>query len=85
MAKVEIYTKLGCPHCRAAKKLLTEKEVEFTEIDLLAEPQRRDEMLARAEGRTTVPEIFIDDVLIGGNDDLQAKEQAGELDQLLNN
>ena len=83
MAKVEIYTKPTCPFCIKAKGLLKTKGVSFTEIDIAAEPQKRDEMIARANGRTTVPQMFINGVHHGGCDDLHALEAAGKLDGLL--
>lgn len=83
MAKVEIYTTLLCPYCYRAKKLLQQKGVSFREFDLLAEPARRQEMLSRAGGRTSVPQIFIDDRHIGGCDDLYALDARGGLDPLL--
>ncbi len=82
MAKVEIYTTLLCGYCYRAKKLLEQKGVAFTEIDLMAEPGRRTEMMQRA-GRTSVPQIFIDGRHIGGCDDLYALEARGGLDPLL--
>lgn len=82
MAKVEIYTTLLCGYCYRAKKLLEQKGAAFTEIDLMAEPGRRSEMLQRA-GRTSVPQIFIDGRHIGGCDDLYALEARGGLDPLL--
>jgi glutaredoxin 3 len=66
-----------------AKKLLTQKGVGFEEIDVVAEPSRREEMRQRANGRNTVPQIFIGATHVGGNDDLQALERAGRLDPLL--
>ncbi|KNG93903.1 glutaredoxin [Pseudaestuariivita atlantica] len=66
-----------------AKRLLTSKGVSFTEIDILAEPQRRGEMMQRANGGRTVPQIFIGDIHVGGSDDLHALERAGKLDALL--
>ncbi len=83
MAKVEIYTTPLCPYCWQARRLLKRKGVAFTEIDLWRRPGRRAEMLARADGRHTVPQIFIDGVAIGGCDELRALEAAGELDALL--
>ncbi|MCS6877112.1 MAG: glutaredoxin 3 [Geminicoccaceae bacterium] len=83
MAKVEIYTSPFCPYCWRAKRLLADKGVAFEEIDLWREPERRAEMIARAQGRTTVPQIFIDGRAIGGSDELLALERAGELDRLL--
>jgi glutaredoxin 3 len=83
MLPVEIYTTQWCGYCRAAKALLTHKGVAFVEIDVGTEPARRDEMLARANGRWTVPQIFIGTTHVGGSDDLHALERAGKLDQLL--
>lgn len=83
MAKVEIYTKYLCPYCTRAKSLLASKGVEFTEYDITMGGPKREEMLQRAPGRTTVPQIFIDDRHIGGSDDLAALDRAGGLDPLL--
>ncbi len=83
MAKVEIYTKFLCPYCTRAKSLLQSKGVEFTEYDITMGGPKREEMLARAPGRTTVPQVFIDDKHIGGSDDLAALDRAGGLDPLL--
>jgi glutaredoxin 3 len=83
MAQVEIYTSPLCGYCWRAKRLLDRKGVAYAEIDLFAEPHRRAEMMKRADGRRTVPQIFIDDVGIGGSDDLQMLESKGELDRLL--
>jgi glutaredoxin 3 len=83
MARVEIYTKFGCPYCARAKALLTEKSVEFEEYEINSEPGKRDEMLERSGGGHTVPQIFIDGRHVGGSDDLAALERAGELDPML--
>lgn len=83
MPPVEIYTTPWCGYCRAAKALLTRKGVAFIEIDVSEDPERRREMLARANGRWTVPQIFIGDTHVGGSDDLHALERAGKLDPLL--
>ncbi len=83
MPEVEIYTTPLCPYCWRAKRLLQHKSVAFVEIDLWQEPSRRGEMLARAEGRRTVPQIFIGGRGIGGSDELAALERQGELDRLL--
>ncbi len=83
MAKVEIYTKFLCPYCTRAKSLLRSKGVEVTEYDITMGGPKRDEMLARAPGRTTVPQVFIDGRHIGGSDDLAALDRAGGLDPLL--
>lgn len=80
MPGIEIYTTPFCPYCWRAKRLLERKGVDFVEIDLWREPDRRAEMRARAEGRSTVPQIFIDGRGIGGSDELAAMEQAGDLD-----
>jgi thioredoxin reductase (NADPH) len=79
---VVIYTKDSCPYCAMAKHLLQSKGVEWTEINISAEPRRRDEMIQRS-GRMTVPQIFIGETHVGGFDDLSAMERAGELDPLL--
>lgn len=82
MPAVEIYTTRYCPYCVSAKALLKRKGVAFTEIDLAGNWERRDEMIQRAHGRTTVPQIFIGAVHVGGCDDLHALERAGKLDPL---
>jgi glutaredoxin 3 len=83
MQPVEIYTTRFCPYCVAAKALLKRKGVTYKEIDVGFTSGRREEMIQRANGRMTVPQIFIGDVHVGGNDDLQALERAGKLDPLL--
>ncbi|MEM9708329.1 MAG: glutaredoxin 3 [Pseudomonadota bacterium] len=83
MKPVEIYTSPLCGFCHAAKRLLTVKGVSFTEIDLSQHPEKRAEMLQRAMGRHTVPQIFIDGTHVGGSDDLHALERAGKLDPML--
>ena len=83
MVQIEIYTTRTCPYCIAAKRLLSSKQVEFTEIDVSGDLQGRRKMVARALGRMTVPQIFIGSIHVGGYDDLYALEQAGELDPLL--
>jgi glutaredoxin 3 len=83
MAKVEIYSTMFCPYCARARSLLQRKGVTFIDVDVDAEPQRRDEMVKRAGGRYTVPQIFIDGEHIGGSDDLMALESAGKLDAKL--
>lgn len=80
MAKVEVYSSALCPYCHRAKALLKRKGVPFEEIDVTMQPKKRAAMTARADGRTSVPQIFIDDVGIGGCDELHALEAAGELD-----
>jgi glutaredoxin 3 len=81
--KVEIYTKMYCGYCFRAKRLLTAKGVDFTEYDITLGGPKRDEMRERAPGATTVPQIFIDGVPIGGSDDLVALDREGKLDGLL--
>lgn len=83
MAKVEIYTKFLCGYCARAKNLLASKGAEFEEIDITMDAVRREEMLGRANGRSTVPQIFIDGAHIGGSDELAALDAAGGLDPLL--
>ena len=83
MAKIEIYTKAFCPYCYRAKALLDSKGVEYEEIDITMGGPRRPEMIQRANGRTTVPQIFIDGKHIGGSDDLAALDRQGGLDPLL--
>ena len=83
MPKVEIYTKTFCPYCVRAKKLLADKGVEIEEHDITMGGPQRAEMIERANGRTTVPQIFIGDTHVGGSDDLAALERAGKLDPLL--
>ncbi|MEO9635771.1 MAG: glutaredoxin 3 [Parasphingorhabdus sp.] len=83
MSKVEIYTKFTCGFCFRAKALLEEKKVSFDETDISMDGEKREEMIQRAGGRTTVPQIFIDDRHIGGSDELAALERSGELDALL--
>ena len=83
MVYVEIYVKQTCPYCVRAKALLTQKGVAFTEYDLATDPDLSQTMKTRAEGRQTVPQIFIDNQAIGGCDDLYALDNAGKLDRLL--
>ena len=83
MTKVEIYTKLMCPYCARAKALLEQKGVAYREIDVGMDPDLRMEMVTRANGRETVPQIFINDAHIGGCDDIYALNDAGGLDPLL--
>jgi glutaredoxin 3 len=80
MAQVEMYTTMFCPYCTRARTLLRNKGVPFVDIDILDQPERRAEMIQRAGGRSTVPQIFIDGAHIGGCDDLVALDRAGELD-----
>jgi glutaredoxin 3 len=83
MAKIEIYTKAFCPYCARAKSLLNGKHAVFEEYDITMGGPKRAEMVQRANGRTTVPQVFIDDAHIGGSDDLAALDRSGKLDALL--
>lgn len=83
MPVVEIFTTRWCPYCHAAKALLTRKGVAFTEIDVTRDWSGRKMMIERANGRTTVPQIFIGTTHVGGSDELHALERAGKLDPLL--
>ena len=82
-ATVEIYTKFGCPYCVRAKQLLDSKGVRYTEFDVSMGGAKRAEMVARAPGARTVPQVFINDMAIGGSDDLRALDSAGKLDNFL--
>jgi glutaredoxin 3 len=84
MQNVVVYSKDYCPYCKRAKMLFDQKGVEYTEHDLMAQPNLKAEMVARANGRTTVPQIFIGDNHVGGCDDLFALESSNQLDTLLN-
>ncbi|HJU17518.1 MAG TPA: glutaredoxin 3 [Stellaceae bacterium] len=83
MAKVEMYTTMFCPYCARARALLEKKGVAFTDIDIMEHPERRAEMLQRAHGGHTVPQIFIDGEHIGGSDELVALDRKGQLDRKL--
>ena len=83
MAKVEIYTKMLCPFCTRAKRLLGDKGASFEEFDITMGGAKRAEMLQRANGRSTVPQIFIGGAHVGGSDDLAALDRAGKLDAML--
>ena len=83
MARVEVYTKFYCPYCTRAKALLASKGVEIEEYDISMGGPQRAEMIERAGGRTTVPQIFIDGRHIGGSDDLAELDREGGLDPLL--
>lgn len=82
-AKVEIYTSPLCGFCHSAKRLLQSKGVAFEETDVLRDPAAKETMITRADGRDTVPQIFINDNGVGGCDELFALERSGELDKLL--
>lgn len=83
MQNVEIYTSPLCGFCHAAKRLLKQKGVEFSEVDVLRDPGRKPEMIQRANGGRTVPQIFVGETHVGGCDDLYELERAGKLDSLL--
>lgn len=83
MNAVEIYTSPLCGFCHSAKRLLNQKGVNFSEVNVLANPGRKSEMIKRAEGGRTVPQIFVGDIHVGGCDELYALERAGKLDALL--
>ena len=82
MAKIEIYTTPTCPYCHAAKTLLNQKGADYTEITVL-DPDLRAAMTQRANGRRTVPQIFIGETHVGGYDDMAALDRQGGLDGLL--
>lgn len=83
MVKVIIYTKSICPYCVKAKNLLDRKKIAYSEIDVASSDEIRQEMIMKANGRMTVPQIFINDLHIGGCDDLYQLESEGKLDPLL--
>lgn len=83
MAEVTIYTRMMCGYCAAAKRLLDSKGVTYTEHDASFSPDLRQEMIGRANGRSTFPQIFIGDTHVGGSDELHALERSGRLDALL--
>ncbi len=83
MQNVEIYTKPTCGYCHMAKRVLTAKGVSFTEVNITAQPEKRAEMIQRAKGGSTVPQIFIGGKHVGGCDDLMALDRQGKLDALL--
>lgn len=83
MKPIEIYTTPICGFCRMAKKLLDQKGASYTEIDVMMTPSKKAEMTSRAKGGTSVPQIFIGGVHVGGCDDLYAMERSGELDGML--
>lgn len=80
---ITLYTKDYCPYCKRAVALLTQKGVRFTNIEIGNSPKLTDEMIKRSGGRRTVPQIFIDNLRVGGSDDLFALDRAGLLDDLL--
>ena len=83
MAAITIYTSMMCPYCYRAKDLLRAKGADFTEINVAMAPDKRREMIERAGGAATVPQIFIGETHVGGCDDLYALERRGHLDALL--
>ena len=83
MSHVTIYTKPYCPYCVRALDLLEKKGVDFTEIEAAFDPEKRQEMVRRAQGRATFPQIFVGEQHIGGCDEMMALERAGKLDPLL--
>jgi len=83
MAKIEVYSGGYCPYCMRAKALLKQRELEFVEYDVQSEPKRRVEMVDRAPGVRTIPQIFINDRHVGGCDDLYALDKKGELNTWL--
>ncbi|MDG1734176.1 MAG: glutaredoxin 3 [Thalassotalea sp.] len=83
MANVTIYSRDYCPYCVRAKALLDQKQVSYTEISIDRQPEKRVEMIERSKGGMTVPQIFINDQVIGGCDELMALEYNKELDALL--
>jgi glutaredoxin 3 len=83
VASVEIYTKMTCPYCVRAKRLLDMKKIEYREIAVDRGGPLKEEMVQRAKGRSTVPQVFIDGNHVGGCDDLMGLEYDGKLDALL--
>lgn len=83
MANIEIYTWDTCPFCTRAKALLDSKDANYTEYMIKGDDDARDKMAERANGRRTVPQIFINDQWVGGCDDLHLLEAEGKLDKLL--
>jgi glutaredoxin 3 len=83
MAKIDIYTVRYCPYCQDAKELLSRKGVSYHEIDVTGKRDVRKEMIQRAKGRSTYPQIFIGATHVGGCDDLYSLEESGRLDSLL--
>lgn len=83
MNRIEVFTTASCPYCVAAKQFLGRKGWDYEEIRVDLEPARREEMLGRAAGRRTVPQIFVNGAHVGGYDDLVAADRAGRLDELV--
>ncbi len=83
MAKIQIYTSMWCPYCTMAKRLLKEKGADFEEIDITMNAAQRATLSDLSGGKTSVPQIFINDAHIGGCDELHALDAKGGLDPLL--
>ena len=83
MKKVVIYTGKNCPHCDWAIDLLNKKKIKFTEYNIASDLEKREEMFRKSNGAKTIPQIFIGDHHVGGNDELQALEREGKLDSIL--
>jgi len=83
MRSITLYTTPFCGYCMAAKRLLADKGVAFDEIDLFAEPERRSEMIGRARGGRSVPQIFVGDEHIGGFNEVYELDRSGRLDPML--
>lgn len=83
MKTVEIYTSALCGYCHSAKRLLSQKGASYVEIDVTRDAARRQEMMKRANGRYTVPQIFVGDLHVGGCDELYSLERSGKLDPIL--
>ena len=83
MKKITLYSTRTCGFCRAAKSLLDDKGISYKEIDISSDPELRGKMVTKANGRRTVPQIFINDAHLGGFSDLYALQQSGTLDKLL--
>lgn len=83
MPRIEVYSTNSCPYCRRARALLDRKGADYKLIDVGTRPEKRAEMMRRAQGRRTVPQIFIDGIGIGGSDELHALDRTGRLDGML--
>jgi len=83
MKKITMYSGDPCPYCGAAKALLKSKNIEIEEFDIWKDATKAKEMLQRTNGKRTIPQMFVGDVYIGGNDELQSLNRSGELDKLL--
>ncbi|MBK66915.1 MAG: glutaredoxin 3 [Rickettsiales bacterium] len=84
MAKIEVYTKDYCPYCTRAKQLLDAKGASYTEFDVTNDMDKFEEMKQKADGRKTVPQVFVDGVGLGGFDDINRLDQEGKLDSIIN-